>query len=46
MFDGHLEIRRSPDKMVIMKRWEDDRVLKLKGTYARAQKFNMPFSPR
>jgi hypothetical protein len=34
MFDGKVEIRRYFDNMVIMIGWEDDKLLKLKGTSA------------
>jgi hypothetical protein len=34
MFDGKVEIRRSSNNMVIMTGWEDERLLKLKGTSA------------
>jgi hypothetical protein len=38
MFDGKVEIRRSSDNMVIMTGWEDDKLLKLKGTSAHGHK--------
>jgi hypothetical protein len=36
MFDGKVEIRRYFNNMVIMTRWEDERLLRLKGTFMQA----------
>jgi hypothetical protein len=36
MFDGKVEIRRYFNNMVVMTRWEDERLLKLKGTFVQA----------
>jgi hypothetical protein len=41
MFDGKVEIRRSPNNVVIMKRWvEDERLLNMKGTSTQANNFS------
>lgn len=37
MLDGKVEIRQDSDNMVVMTRMEDERLLKLKGTYAHTQ---------
>jgi hypothetical protein len=37
MFDGTVEMKRYSNNMVVMIGWEDDKLLKLKGTYAWAQ---------
>jgi hypothetical protein len=37
MFYGPVEIRRSSNNMVIKTRWEDEKLVKLKGTFAQAQ---------
>jgi len=39
MFDGKVEIRRSSDNMVVMTGWKDEKLLKLKGVFAREQNF-------
>jgi hypothetical protein len=36
MFDGKVEIRKSSDNMFVMIGWEDDILLKLKGTSTQA----------
>jgi hypothetical protein len=39
MFDGKFEIMRSSNNKVVMARWEDDKLLKLKGTSTWAHNF-------
>jgi len=39
MFDGKVQRRRYSDNMVIMRGWEDERLLKLKGTSTQAHNF-------
>lgn len=39
MFDGKIEIRKALENTVVMTRIEDERLLQLQGTFARAQNF-------
>jgi hypothetical protein len=39
MFDGTIEIRRSSNNMVITTRWEDDKLLTLKGISVQANNY-------
>ena len=39
MFDGIIEIRKSSDNQVIMTGYEDGKLLKLKGSFARVQNY-------